>query len=43
VCRDGEKWFVSIQTEQEVEEPVHQSSSIVGIDLEVVRFATTGR
>ena len=40
VCRDGEKWFVSIQTEREVEKPVHRSSSMVGIDLGVVRFAT---
>jgi len=40
VCRDGDKWFVSIQTEREVEKPVHQSSSMVGIDLGVVRFAT---
>ena len=40
VCRDGEKWLVSIQTEHAVEEPVHPSSSIVGIDLGVVRLAT---
>ena len=40
VCRDGEKWFVSIQTKREVEKPVHRSSSMVGIDLGVVRFAT---
>ena len=28
MCRDGEKWFVSIQTEREVEKPVHPSSSL---------------
>jgi hypothetical protein len=40
VSRDGQKWFVSIQTERAVKQPVHPSSSIVGIDLGVVRFAT---
>ena len=40
VSRQGTKWFVSIQTEREVESPVHPSSSVVGIDLGVVRFAT---
>jgi putative transposase len=34
------KWFVSIQTEREVETPVHLSTSIVGIDMGIVRFAT---
>lgn len=37
---DGHKWFVSIQTEREVEKPAHPSSSIVAIDLGAVRFAT---
>jgi putative transposase len=36
--RNG-KWFVSIQTEREVEQPVAQGDA-VGIDLGVVRFAT---
>jgi putative transposase len=39
-CDECRKWFVSIQTEREVQKPVHPSSSIVGIDLGVVRFAT---
>ena len=34
------KWWVSIQTEREVEPPVHPSTSVVGIDLGIVRFAT---
>ena len=34
------KWFVSIQTEREVPEPVHPSQSAVGIDMGVARFAT---
>jgi putative transposase len=36
--RNG-KWFVSIQTEREVEQPVAQGGA-VGIDMGVVRFAT---
>lgn len=36
--RNG-KWFVSIQTEREVEQPVAQGDA-VGIDMGVVRFAT---
>ena len=40
VSRSGEKWLVSIQTEREVEAPVHQSSSAVGINVGVARFAT---
>ncbi|PWW46766.1 RNA-guided endonuclease InsQ/TnpB family protein [Melaminivora alkalimesophila] len=34
------KWFVSIQTEREVEPPIPQASSAVGIDVGVARFAT---
>ncbi|WGS44409.1 transposase [Burkholderia sp. JSH-S8] len=34
------KWFVSIQTEREVEQPVPQASRAVGIDLGIARFAT---
>ena len=40
VRRSGEKWFVSIQTEREVETPLHPSPGIAGIDLGVARFAT---
>jgi len=40
VSRHGKKWFASIQTEFEVADPVHPSTSQVGIDLGVVRFAT---
>jgi len=39
VSCDGEHWYVSIQTEREVEERVHASDSAVGIDLGVARFA----
>ena len=40
VSGSGGKWFVSIQTEREVEPPVHPATSIVGIDLGIARFAT---
>ena len=34
------KWFISILTEREVKKPIHPSTSAVGIDMGVVRFAT---
>ncbi|MFW9596294.1 MAG: RNA-guided endonuclease InsQ/TnpB family protein [Macromonas sp.] len=34
------KWFVSIQTEREVEPPVPQATSAIGIDMGIARFAT---
>jgi putative transposase len=40
ISRHAGKWYVSIQTEYEVEQPVHESTKIVGIDLGVTRFAT---
>jgi putative transposase len=39
VVLSGSKWFVSIQTEREVEQPLPRGGA-VGIDLGVVRFAT---
>jgi len=39
VSASGGKWFVSIQTEREVEQPVPNGGA-VGIDLGVARFAT---
>lgn len=39
VSQSGGKWFASIQTEREVEIPVHQGGA-VGIDMGIVRFAT---
>ena len=40
VRQSGGTWFVSIQTEREVVEPVLPSTAAVGIDLGVARFAT---
>ena len=38
VSRKGQHWFVSIQTEREIVEPIHPSSSSVGGDRGVKRF-----
>lgn len=38
--KESTGWFVSIQTEREVETPVHPSTSEIGIDVGVARFAT---
>ena len=40
VSKRGTHWFISIQTEMEVESPVHPSTSCVAIDMGVRRFAT---
>ncbi len=40
VSRKGGKWYASIQTEQEIESPIHPSTSIVGVDVGITRFAT---
>ncbi|MGO4308216.1 RNA-guided endonuclease InsQ/TnpB family protein [Cupriavidus sp. RAF12] len=34
------KWFVSIQTEREIEQPLPQATTAVGIDMGIARFAT---
>jgi putative transposase len=39
VSLSGGKWFVSIQTEREVEQPIPNGGA-VGIDMGVARFAT---
>ena len=36
----ADKWYASIQTEREVDQPAHPSVSIVGIDVGVTLFAT---
>lgn len=40
VSLNAGKWFVSIQTEREVQAPVPNASSAVGIDMGIARFAT---
>ena len=39
VSCQGDRWYIGIQTELEIDEPVHTSNSAVGIDLGVARFA----
>jgi putative transposase len=34
------KWYASVQTEQEVEQPVHPAISMVGVDVGIAKFAT---
>ena len=40
VSSNGGKWFVSIQTEREVEAPIPASTTAIGIDVGIARFAT---
>ncbi|MGP8097123.1 MAG: RNA-guided endonuclease InsQ/TnpB family protein [Steroidobacteraceae bacterium] len=40
ISQSADKWYASIQTEREVEQPVPSASSAVGIDLGIARFAT---
>jgi len=39
VTFDGAHWYVSFRTERHVSGPIHSSTSAVGIDLGVIRFA----
>ena len=40
VSQSGGHWYISIQTERDVEQPVHPSSSIIGIDVGIAKLAT---
>ena len=40
ISQSGGKWFASLQTEREVEQPIPAATSAVGIDMGIVRFAT---
>ncbi|MBS0184732.1 MAG: transposase, partial [Proteobacteria bacterium] len=40
ISYEGGDWFISFQVEQEIEPPVHPSTSMVGIDLGITHFAT---
>ena len=40
VSQSGGKWFVSIQTQREVEQPLPTATSAMGIDVGIARFAT---
>jgi len=41
ISKDVDRWFVSVATEQEIEEPKIQNGQIVGIDLGLSHFLTT--
>lgn len=40
VSRACGQWYISIQTEREVQQSMHPSGSMVGLDMGVARFAT---
>lgn len=40
VTQSGGKWFASIQTQREVEQPLPTATTAVGIDVGIARFAT---
>ncbi|OYO26561.1 RNA-guided endonuclease TnpB family protein [Janthinobacterium sp. PC23-8] len=40
VSQSGGKWFASIQTQREVEQPLPTATTAIGIDVGVARFAT---
>ena len=40
ISQSAGKWFASIQTEREVEQPIPTATSAIGIDMGLVRFAT---
>lgn len=40
VSKNAGKWYISIQVEMEVSEPIHPKTSMVGLDLGVSKFAT---
>ena len=40
ISKSGGKWYASIQTACEVETPLHSSTTAVGIDVGVTKFAT---
>ncbi|RJG02759.1 RNA-guided endonuclease InsQ/TnpB family protein [Noviherbaspirillum sedimenti] len=40
VSQSGGKWFVSVQTKREVEQPLPVATSAIGIDVGIARFAT---
>lgn len=40
VSSNSGRWFVSIQTEREIEQPLPTSTTAIGIDVGIARFAT---
>lgn len=40
ISRKADKWYVSIQTEREVSQPIHPAATVIGVDMGIARFAT---
>jgi putative transposase len=40
VSQSGGRWFVSIQTQREIEQPLPTATTAIGIDVGIARFAT---
>ena len=40
ISQSGGKWFASIQTQREVEQPLPTATTAIGIDVGITRFAT---
>ncbi len=40
ISQSCDKWFASFQTEREVIEPVHPSTTAIGVDVGIAQFAT---
>ncbi len=40
VSNIGKKWFISIQTQREVEKPKTRATTAIGVDVGIARFAT---
>jgi putative transposase len=40
VSQSGAKWYASVRTEREVEQPIPTATSAIGIDVGIARFAT---
>jgi putative transposase len=40
ISQSGGKWFASIQTQREVEQPLPTATTAIGIDVGIARFAT---
>ncbi|MBI5346845.1 MAG: transposase, partial [Chlamydiae bacterium] len=39
IASKGKKWFISIQTQREVEQPVTKATTAIAVDVGIIRFA----
>ena len=40
ISQSGRKWFMAIQTQREIDQPIPQATTAIGIDMGVANFAT---